>query len=91
MAREFADFVDIELTPAAAAVVGDGGALRIATQHIDYTFTPGKSVRVLSSEWTRVLSRESLGGELLLQVAQNETKKKLSKKAQESEAPAEGE
>jgi len=62
------DFVDVQLSPAGAAVAGAGGQIRIGAQHFDYTFTADKSTSVLTSEWSRHLSSEMVQGEKILQL-----------------------
>ncbi|QNI34534.1 hypothetical protein H7849_11925 [Alloacidobacterium dinghuense] len=63
------DFVDIELTPAAAELK----QVRVANGHLNYVFTPGKPVRVLTSEWSRVLSKEQHQGQAIFQVSTGTT------------------
>lgn len=59
------DFVDVQLSDAGVAQVGQAGALRITVGPMSYLFTPGQRVRVLSSEWSKVLSREKRKGQTL--------------------------
>lgn len=63
------DFVNVQLSAAGAAAAGAKGQLRLLASHIDYTFTPGAPVRVLVSDWTKVLSRETLKGNLIFELA----------------------
>jgi len=62
------DFVNVELSTAGVAFAGKAGVVRIASAHMDYTFTAGKPVRVLTSEWSRTLAKHSNGGQPILQV-----------------------
>lgn len=61
------DFVNVQLT--AAGIAAAGGALRITAHHMSYEFKPGVPVRVLTSEWARVLSSETLRGLNLFELA----------------------
>lgn len=63
------DFIDIQLSPEGLLAAGPKGSLRITTQHLSYVFTPGSTVRVLSSEWNRLLSREQRNGQPLFALA----------------------
>jgi hypothetical protein len=63
------DFVQVQLTAAGVAFAGAGGYVRIANGHFAYTFTAVQPVRVLSSEWARMLSRQCAGGAPILQLA----------------------
>jgi hypothetical protein len=63
------DFVDVQLSPAGVAAAGANGALRFTAAHMSYAFKPGDRVRVLTSEWSRVLSRETLQGKLIFELA----------------------
>jgi hypothetical protein len=62
------DFVSVQLSPAGVAFAGAGGQVRVANGHFTYTFTAAAPVRVLSSEWTRLLSLKKVGAEPMLQV-----------------------
>jgi hypothetical protein len=55
------DFVNVQLS-AAGMAFANGAPVRIATLHMNYTFAPGKPVRVLTSEWAKALSRETVKG-----------------------------
>lgn len=59
------DFVDVQLSAAGAKLA----PVRISTAHFSYEFTAGATVRVLTSEWRRVLALESRGGAALLEIA----------------------
>ena len=61
------DFVNVQLS--AAGVAAAKGQLRITAAHLTYVFTPGVPVRVLTSEWNKVLSRERLKGKLIFELA----------------------
>lgn len=65
------DFVQVELSAAGVEFAGKGGIVRITAAHFDYTFSAGKpSVRVLTSEWSRSLSKRAWQGNPILQIAQ---------------------
>jgi hypothetical protein len=68
MAKQ-SDFVEIQLSADGLAMAGPGGALCITTQHFSYAFKPGTTVRVLTSEWSRTLSREQSNGRPIFEVA----------------------
>ena len=68
MTRRSSDFVEVQLSAAGLEFAG-GCDLRIATLHMHYTFQPGIPVRVLTSEWSRVLERESWKGQALFELA----------------------
>ena len=59
------DFVSIQLTAAGAK----GAPVGFANGHFNYEFAAGQPVRVLTSEWARVLSRETIGGGPLFELA----------------------
>jgi len=59
------DFVQVQLSAAGIAFAGSG-TVRISNGHFNYAFTPGNSVRVLSSEWRRVLSLKNYQGSPIL-------------------------
>jgi hypothetical protein len=59
------DFVTVQLSAAAAEL----GAVRVSTAHFSYTFEPNKPVRVLTSEWAKVLRKETHNGEPILEIA----------------------
>lgn len=65
MAQKASDFVQVQLTDAGAKL----GAVTVSNAHMSYRFTAGQPVRVLTSEWRRVLSRERLKGEALFEIA----------------------
>jgi hypothetical protein len=65
MTTKPSDFVNVQLSAAGAKL----GAVRVATGRWAYAFEPGKSQRVLTSEWSRVLSQEKRGGESLFEIA----------------------
>jgi hypothetical protein len=62
------DFLDVQLTTAGIALAAPGSTVRIANGHFSYVFTGGKPVRVLSSEWRRVLSLKTFEGAPILAV-----------------------
>ena len=65
MATTQSDFVQIQLTPAGAEFAGK--ALQITNGHFAYKFTPGASVKVLTSEWANVLSKKRVKGLLIFE------------------------
>ncbi|ACO32195.1 MULTISPECIES: hypothetical protein [Acidobacterium] len=65
MSEKPSDFVEIQLTAAAAKLA----PVRVATGRWSYLFEAGKTQRVLTSEWSRVLSKERVGGELAFELA----------------------
>lgn len=70
MANRPSDFVQVQLSSDGIAAAGGAtGSLRIVATHIDYTFKPGQPVRVLSSEWTRLLSQETIKGKKIFELA----------------------
>jgi hypothetical protein len=69
MATAQSDFVDVQLSAAGVAMVGADGSLQITNAHLSYKFTPGASTRVLTSEWSRVLSKELFRGEPIFEIA----------------------
>lgn len=56
------DFVNVRLADAGRAFAGPNGSVRIANAHMDYKFSGDVAQRVLSSEWTKVLSVERCEG-----------------------------
>jgi hypothetical protein len=62
------DFVQVQLSAAGVKFAGAGGMVRIATAHFFYAFTATTPVRVLTSEWRRVLSLKTYQGAAILQV-----------------------
>lgn len=83
------DFVDVQLSAEGVEQVGASGALRITAAHFSYTFKPGTRVRVLSSEWKRVLSSETLNGKTIFELAPAVAPVGPSAKAQAKQAQAE--
>ena len=69
MATVTSDFVDVQLSAAGIEAAGTDGAIRVTAAHLSYAFKPGARVRVLTSEWAKVLSRETLKGNLILELA----------------------
>lgn len=80
------DFVDVELSAAGLAFAGESGAVRISSAHLSYAFQAGKTVRVLTSEWSRLLARENHNGQPILQIARPATQS-LGKPTTISQAP----
>lgn len=62
------DFVEIQLSPAGVTFAGKGGVVQIANGHFSYKITATKPVRVLTSEWSRTLSRESFNGQPIFEL-----------------------
>lgn len=62
------DFVSVQLSPAGLACA-NGKSLRIGTGHLDYKFTGSAAVRVLTSEWSKVLSKQTYKGAAIFVVA----------------------
>jgi hypothetical protein len=69
MADVNSDFVEIQLSADGAAMAGENGSVRITAAHLSYQFAPGARVRVLTSEWAKVLSRETLQGKTILELS----------------------
>ena len=63
------DFVQVQLSAAGVAFAGTGGQVRIANGHFAYLFSATKPVRVLTSEWSRTLSRKTFNGAPILMIA----------------------
>jgi len=82
------DFVEIDLSPAGVTFAGKGGVVKISNGHFSYAVASGKTVRVLTSEWSRVLSKETYAGQPIFQVAGSTTNSPQTQlsalKAQES-------
>jgi hypothetical protein len=80
------------------AYVGEGGALRIANGHYSYTFTPGATVRVLSSEWARGFPVIDYNGQPVLAVVSvisaavkpSSSRRVILPDASHTDAPAQG-
>jgi hypothetical protein len=69
MSKPTPDFYDVQLSAAGQEMAGAGNTVRFATAKLDYTFTVGKTVKVLTSEWNRVLSLQMYEGNPILQIA----------------------
>jgi hypothetical protein len=69
MATVNSDFVDVQLSPAGITAVGANGSVRITAGRMSYVFTPGSRVKVLTSEWAKILSKKMLRGQTILQLA----------------------
>ena len=76
------DFVNVQLSAAGAKV----GPVRVANAHFNYFFEQGKTVRVLTSEWRRVLSQERRGADALLEIAPAPVAPEAPKQAQDAPA-----
>lgn len=68
MAKATPDFVDIQLSPAGASFAGKGGVVQISNGRFSYKVASGKPVRVLISEWSRTLSKETFNGQPIFQL-----------------------
>jgi hypothetical protein len=69
MATVNSDFVDVQLSAAGIAAAGAGGTLRITAHRLSYEFKPGERVRILTSEWAKVLAAETLRGQNIFELA----------------------
>lgn len=70
MATNNSDFVDVQLSADGIAAVGGAkGSLGIRRMHMNYTFTPGTPVRVLTSEWAKTLSMAQIKGKSIFELA----------------------
>ena len=63
------DFVQAQLSAAGIAFAGSAGVAQINTAHFSYKFTKGVAVKVLSSEWSRVLAKELYQGKPIFELA----------------------
>lgn len=67
------DFFDVQLTAAALKALGPKAQVRITglcgRSHYSYLFTAGATTRVLTSEWRKVLSKKTLRGQPVLEIA----------------------
>jgi hypothetical protein len=96
MANATPDFVQVQLTAAGIAFAGAGQTLRVCNGHFDYTFTPGNPVKVLISEWSRVLSAQLSNGQPVFELVstgaqaaqQSGASVTISPEASHSDAPA---
>jgi hypothetical protein len=89
MAPNNSDFVEVQLSAAGIAAAGENGTLRITAAHMSYQFAPGQPVRVLTSEWAKVLSTEQLKGQLIFELAPESTAKAQLQELQAEEAALE--
>jgi hypothetical protein len=69
MTTAVSDFVNVQLTAAGVQIAGASGSIQVTAQRLSYKFTPGLTTRVLTSEWTKVLSKETLQGQTLFELA----------------------
>lgn len=67
------DFVEVQLSAAGVKFAGTGGTVRISTAHLSYAFTATTPVRVLSSEWRRVLSLKNYASAAILEIVSDAT------------------
>lgn len=62
------DFVNVRLSAAGRAFAGENGTVRIANAHMTYKFSGNKPQRVLTSEWSKILSAESYQGSPMFEI-----------------------
>ena len=62
------DFVNVQLS-ADGLAYANGKQLRIGTGRLDYTFKGSSPVRVLTSEWAKVLSKQTIKGAAIFALA----------------------
>lgn len=63
------DFINIELSAAGLQMAGAGGSVRVTARHMNYEIKAGASVRVLTSEWSLVLSKHFYDGQPVFQAS----------------------
>jgi uncharacterized protein YfiM (DUF2279 family) len=63
------DFVQAQLSAAGIAMAGSAGVVQINTAHFSYKFSAGVAVKVLTSEWSRVLAKELYQGQPIFELA----------------------
>jgi hypothetical protein len=68
MATAQSDFVDVQLSAAGVQVAGASGTITVTTQHFSYAFTAAGGTRVLTSEWAKTLSKETVNGQKILEL-----------------------
>jgi hypothetical protein len=69
MTTAASDFVQVQLSAAGLNYAGSSATVRIANGHFSYVFTGSNPVRVLSSEWRRVLSLKQYQGQPIFEIA----------------------
>jgi hypothetical protein len=83
------DFVQVQLSASGVAL---GASVRINNGHFSYTFAVGKPVRVLTSEWARVLSLKTFKGAQIFELAPGAaaptSTRTISPAASHTDAPA---
>ncbi|MBN9614412.1 MAG: hypothetical protein BGO25_05560 [Acidobacteriales bacterium 59-55] len=72
-AQNKSDFVNVRLSVAGRAFAGDNGVVRIANAHMNYKFAGDKPQRVLTSEWTKILSTEQIDGSPMFEIVPQST------------------
>ena len=72
-AQSKSDFVNVRLSVAGRAFAGDNGVVRIANAHMSYKFASDKPQRVLTSEWTKILSTEQVQGSPMFEIVPTAT------------------
>jgi hypothetical protein len=68
MATAQSDFVDVQLSAAGVLVAGASGSITVITPHFSYAFTAAGGTRVLTSEWAKTLSKETVNGQKILEL-----------------------
>lgn len=67
------DFCNVRLSAEGAKIAGPNGQIRVTglqgKSHFSYAFTAANPTRVLTSEWTKVLIKEAIGGVRILELA----------------------
>jgi hypothetical protein len=91
MATETPDFVQVQLSATGVAYAGAGAKVVVANGHYAYAFTPGQSVKVLTSEWRSSLSLKMSDGQPIFEVASGAAKtssgRTISPDASHTDAP----
>jgi hypothetical protein len=70
MNSKSSDFIQVGLSAAGVTFAGADGVVRIANGRLDYEFKSGAPVRVLTSEWDRVLSTRRYNGNPIFEVVE---------------------
>jgi hypothetical protein len=64
------DFLNVRLSQ--DAIEAGLTSVRVANAHFHYEFAADKPTRVLTSEWSRVLSKETFDGKPIFEIAEGE-------------------
>ncbi len=67
------DFVEVRLSAVGVSFAGASGSVRVANGHFAYTFTAATPVRVLTSEWRKLLSLKQYKGQPVFEVVTAES------------------